>query len=353
MGKYLRSHSTAVLLPLLATGLVCGVLLTTSVRAQIVLLVALIGVAGTLLGAVSDWLRHRRFYRSLERCADHLENVSWTMEMVEYPEDAEGEAVYDVIRAIAKTANDEVAGYRRQTANYREYVETWVHEAKTPLVAAHLMLENLDDALADGVQSQEAREKVDALAEEVDRVEGYIEQALFYARSESLDRDYVVRNASLQSIVSSALRRNARTMISAHVAPICRGLELEVFADEKWVEFILGQLIQNSVKYAREEGAQLLFSASRVNVGRADDCVKLVVRDNGCGVPAADLDRVFDRGFTGENGRSGKRSTGIGLYLVRRLCDKMGLGVVARSERGEFFEVEITFPTNRMHYFES
>lgn len=342
-----------VLLPLLATGLVCSVLLTTSVYVQIVVLVALIGVAGTLIGAVSDWLRHRKFYRGLERCAEHLESVSWAMEMMEYPEDVEGEAVYDVIRAIAKAANDEVAGYRRQTANYREYVETWVHEAKTPLVAAYLMLENLDDALANNVQPQEVHEKVDALAEEVDRVEGYIEQALFYARSESLDRDYVVRNVSLQSIVSSALKRNARAMISAHVAPVCRGLELEVFADEKWVEFILGQLIQNSVKYARDEGAQLLFAATRANAGDADDCVKLVVRDNGCGVPAADLDRVFDRGFTGENGRNGKRSTGIGLYLVKRLCDKMGLGIVARSEHGEFFEVEITFPTNHMHYFES
>ena len=353
MGRYLRSHSAVVLLPLLATGLVCAVLLTTSVRAQIVTLVALIGAAGTLIGVLSDWLRHRRFYRGLERCAEHLESVSWAMEMMEYPEDAEGEAVYDVIRAIAKAANDEVAGYRRQTANYREYVETWVHEAKTPLVAAHLMLENLDDALANGAQSPEAREKVDALAEEIDRVEGYIEQALFYARSESLDRDYVVRNVSLQSIVSSALKRNARTMISAHVAPVCRGLELEVFADEKWAEFILGQLIQNSVKYARDEGAQLLFAATRANPGGAEDCVRLVVRDNGCGVPVADLDRVFDRGFTGENGRNGKRSTGIGLYLVKRLCDKMGLGVAARSERGEFFEVEITFPTNRMHYFEA
>ena len=228
-----------------------------------------------------------------------------------------------------------------------------MHEAKTPLVAAYLMLENLDDALANNVQPQEVHEKVDALAEEVDRVEGYIEQALYYARSESLDRDYVVRNVSLQSIVSSALKRNARAMISAHMAPVCRGLELEVFADEKWVEFILGQLIQNSVKYARSEGAQLLFAATRANAGGTDDCVRLVVRDNGCGVPAADLDRVFDRGFTGENGRNGKRSTGIGLYLVKRLCDKMGLGIVARSEHGECFEVEITFPTNHMHYFES
>ena len=81
--------------------------------------------------------------------------------------------------------------------------------------------------------------------------------------------------------------------------------------------------------------------------------MKLVVRDNGRGVPAADLGRVFDRGFTGENGRNDKRSTGIGLYLVKRLCDKMGLGIVARSEHGEFFEVEIAFPTNHMHYFES
>ena len=215
------------------------------------------------------------------------------------------------------------------------------------------MLENLDDALANNVQPQEVHEKVDALAEEVDRVEGYIEQALFYARSESLDRDYVVRNVSLQSIVSSALKRNARAMISAHVAPVCRGLELEVFADEKWVEFILGQLIQNSVKYARDEGAQLLFAATRANAGDADDCVKLVVRDNGRGVPAADLGRVFDRGFTGENGRTASAPLVLGSIWSSAYATKWGWESWPAPSTGNSLKSRSRPQPIDMHYFES
>ena len=118
------------------------------------------------------------------------------------------------------------------------------------------------------------------------------------------------------------------------------------------MEFILGQLIQNSVKYARPEGAVIEFSGRVLQSGQADERIELTVRDNGCGVPEADLPRVFDRGFTGENGRGGKRSTGIGLYLVSRLCEKMGISVRADSTEGEGFAITLVFPANKMHYFE-
>ena len=195
-------------------------------------------------------------------------------------------------------------------------------------------------------------EKTEALGEELDRVEGFIEQALFFARSESLDRDYLIRPYSLQKLVGDAVRANARVLMGAHVAPYRIDLEQTVFTDEKWMNFILGQLIQNSAKYAAGEGAELVFSSRLCDEGLSSERIELEVCDNGCGVEQADLARVFDRGFTGENGRSGKRATGIGLYLVKRLCDKMGLAVHAQSAPGEYFAVTIAFPTNKMHYFE-
>ena len=268
--------------------------------------------------------------------------------MVEEPSFPDGQAAFYVLERVAKSANDEVASYRRQVEDYREYVETWVHEAKSPLAAAHLMLENVDE---DGPQA--LADKREALGDELCRVEGYIEQALFYARSEAVERDYLIRQHNLRALVSQAIKANARVLIGAHVAVRLDGLDdKDVFCDEKWMLFVLGQLIQNSVKYACEKGPEIVFSARLVGEGLADEHAVLTVRDNGCGVSAADLPRVFDKGFTGANGRAGKRSTGIGLYLVKRLCDKMALGVEAASSEGEGFAVSISFPMNKMHYFE-
>ena len=135
-------------------------------------------------------------------------------------------------------------------------------------------------------------------------------------------------------------------------------MDQRVFTDEKWMTFILGQVVQNSIKYARTEGARIEFSARLLDAGSAEERVVLRVSDNGCGVGAADLPRVFDKGFTGEAGRSGeaghtgKRSTGIGLYLVKKLCDKMNVNVAATSVPGSSFTVEFSFPANKYSYFE-
>ncbi len=351
-GAYLRSSLGELLIALAASILSCFIVKIAGCGWGVALLVAGVVMAAALLANGISYLRKRSFYRDLESGAADVEHPLWLPEMIDRPAFAEGELTYDALRAISKAANDDVAAYRRQVADYREYVETWVHEAKSPLAAAHLMLENLVEAVPADDGAEAVLQKADALEEELERVEGYIEQALFFARSETLDRDYLIRTHTLRELVSTAIKANARAMIAAHVAPMRRGLDLEVFTDDKWMEFILGQLIQNSVKYAREQGAIIEFTGRLLHAGRADECVELMVRDNGCGVPEADLPRVFDRGFTGENGRTAKRSTGIGLYLVRRLCEKMGIGVAADSVEGEGFTVTLTFSSNKMHYFE-
>lgn len=351
-GTYLRSSLAGALVVLVAI-LLIGFVLTVSGCGWTVTLL----VCGTVLLAaaavnVLSWLQRRAFFGDLERATSRIEHPLWIAEMIDRPDFAEGEVVYDALRAISKAANDDVASCQRQVADYREYIETWVHEAKSPLAAAHLMLENLSESIPAGSGSTAALEKAEALAEELDRVERYIEQALFFARSETLDRDYLIRKHSLNSLVTTAIKANARAMIAARVVPVRRDLDMDVFTDDKWMEFILGQLIQNSIKYAREGGSAIEFRGARHREGSAGECVELTVCDNGVGVSAADLSRVFDRGFTGSNGRAAKRSTGIGLYLVKRLCDKMGIGVEAQSEQGAGFAVTLTFPSNKMHYFE-
>lgn len=350
--KYLASSRSRIACAILSTVLVTFLLSIGGVGTGVTLLVVAIVLASHVLVGVLEYCRRRSFCEDLASVGEGVEHPQWFFEMVEEPDYLEGRLVYDALKTIVKAANDDVAAYRRQSQEYREYIETWVHEAKSPLAAAHLMLENL----AEGVPANEADEellvKTEALGEEFDRVEGYIEQALYFARSESLDRDYLIRAYDLKQLVGDAVRANARILIAAHVAPYRVNLDKAVFTDEKWMVFILGQLIQNSVKYASGEGAEIVFSSTLVDEGLSSERIELVVRDNGRGVSEADVTRVFDRGFTGERGRTGKRATGIGLYLVKRLCDKMGLGVRADSREGEFFAVTISFPTNKMHYFE-
>lgn len=362
--SYVRSEWPSMTIMIVTCALVSFVLEVAGARLAVVVLVACMFLVATVLVFAAGYARRRGFYNELESYAVDGEHPLWAMEGVARPDFLEGELTYDALASIAKSANDEVAKHRRQVADYREYIETWVHESKSPLAAAHLMLENLDEELtalarAEGPERERAVSnmalRVDALDEELDRVEGYINQALFYARSEALDRDYLIRKYSLRTLTSDAIKANARALISAYIAPVRRDLDFEVFTDKKWIEFIFGQIIQNSVKYACDRpdvGSIIEFSAVLVDEGTATERVELTVRDNGCGVAAADLPRVFDKGFTGENGRTSKRSTGIGLYLVKRLCQKMGVGIEAYSEEGIGFELVLSFSTNKYRYFE-
>lgn len=223
---------------------------------------------------------------------------------------------------------------RAEQREYRDYIETWVHEVKTPIAAARLVAANNPNP---GTEAMDA---------ELGRVEDYVDQALYYARSSSVERDFQVRDVRLSDAVRAALRRNARTLIDAHMVPELTDLDFTVRTDPKWLEFMLGQLLGNAAKYGRpgEERPRVRIWGERRETGLDAWETVLFVEDNGIGIPAADLGRVFDKGFTGENGRRYARSTGIGLYLVRELASKMGLTVQAASEEGRWTRMAISFP---------
>ncbi|MDY4040792.1 MAG: sensor histidine kinase [Collinsella sp.] len=355
--RYLRDAAPALSIGAATLLLIWLILHIAGASSALAMLIVGIGAFSIAVVMAIEYGRRREFTRDLIGYAADPDRVLWSMDLVDRPDYLEGQIAFDSLRAIAKAANDGVASTNRQMQEYREYIETWVHEAKSPLAAAHLMIENLDAELspsdASTLDPEALHARVTGLADSLDRTEGYIEQALFYARSEAVDRDYLIRSYSLRELVAASLRDNARLLISAHVAPsLGEGLDLTVFTDEKWLQFILSQVIQNSVKYALPEVAAIRFTGRLVEEGTAGERVELTVADNGAGVPAADVPRVFDKGFTGDLGRGGKRSTGIGLYLVKRLCDKMGVEVSASSAAGEGFTVTFCFSTNKFHYFE-
>lgn len=279
----------------------------------------------------AEYIQKRLFYRSLLRNLEQLDKKYLLSEMTEEPSFTEGRLLARVLRETGKSMNDSIAGYRRESQEFREYVETWVHEIKTPISACGLILENNPGELAR------------VLSRDFQRIETYVDQALYYARSGNVEKDYVMKRTTIRELVSSALKKQASLLIESGVKVELVLLDISVAADIKWMDFILGQIIMNAVKY-RSETPVLRF------VGRREENrAVLTVEDNGAGIAKKDVGRVFEKGFTGENGRVSAKSTGIGLYLCKRLCNKMGLGLTIESELGKGTAVSVAFPVSRMH----
>lgn len=274
---------------------------------------------------------YRSYYRHLLGLLQGLERKYLLGSIGAEPPLPELVPLWEALVQVAGSVAEAVARTEKEATAHREYVEGWVHEVKAPLAAARLVVEQSGGPVGDD------------LIEELDRTEHLVEQALFYARSSAVANDYFVRETSLAGPVQAVLRRHARQFIAHRVAVALAGLDLTVFTDRKWLEFILGQILTNAVKYRRAGDA-----AVRLWAEKRDDGVLLCIEDNGIGIARADLGRVFEKGFTGANGRRYERSTGVGLFLARKLCGLLGHGIALESEEGRYTRVSIFFPKGRL-----
>lgn len=305
-------------IPFLLTNLVCMAALTVfllvcgnSISAVLLILMvwAIILLAGLFL---TYWKRKRQMQKLLDM-AGQLSERYLISEVMELPEQAEDQVYYQLLKMAGKSMLEQIGEVRRERLEYKEYIEQWIHEIKTPITAMKLLCEN------------HRTDWTKELLLELEKTNRFTEQALYYARSEHTEKDYSVREMSLSQVVHQAIADNKYLLLQSGVRLEVEEMENTVYSDEKWVRFILNQLIANAVKY--RSGQPVL----RISARRQQDQVILVVEDNGIGISLADLPRVFEKGFTGQNGRMVQQSTGIGLYLCKRLCNKLGIGITAES----------------------
>ena len=281
---------------------------------------------------IFDFLKERRFYNRVLKELEKLDKKFLLSEIIERPNFQEGELFYEILKTASKSMNDEIAKYRLSSEEYREYIETWVHEIKTPIASSKLIIEN---------NRNEVTESID---EEIDKIEGFVEQSLFYSKSGNPEKDYIVKRAELKSIVNSVIRKNSKAFIESKTAVKIEDVDYIVFTDTKWAEFIINQIVINAVKYGGENPEVKIYGE------QGENKISLYICDNGIGIPERDIDKVFDKGFTGENGRRFSKSTGIGLYLCKKLCDKLGLGISIKSKAGEGTAVRLVFPKSKMTF---
>ena len=292
---------------------------------------AFIVVFVMVLAILIEYKKKKEFYNELIKNMEDLKEKYLISEIIRMPNFIEGKILKEVLQDTGKSMLENVNYYKNIQEDYKEYIELWIHEVKIPIAASKLIIENNKDDITRSIE------------EELDKVENYTEQALFYARSNAVEKDYIINKTKLKDIVNGAILKNKTILLNERVSLELSNLKDEdVYTDSKWALFIVNQIIQNAIKYSKKEDKKIdIFSKEK------NDKVILYIKDNGIGIKKGEIARVFERGFTGENGRIiGQKSTGIGLYLCKKLCDKLGLGIELNSEKDEGTEVRIIFPKN-------
>ena len=275
-----------------------------------------------------EYFKKKKFYDNLSNMLEELEEEYLITEIINTPDFLEGKILKNTIETIDKSMLENVNKYKYMTEDYKEYIELWIHEIKIPIATSKMVIENNKNAITKSID------------EELDKVENYIEQALFYARSNTVEKDYYIRKVVLKEIVNESIKKNKSGLIQEKISIDIHDLDIEVNTDNKWIVFILNQIIQNSIKYRRKEN-----SAIEIYANQGKENVILYIKDNGIGIKQGEITRVFEKGFTGTNGRlSNKKSTGIGLYLCKKLCNKLGIGIELNSVQNEETEVRLVFP---------
>ena len=284
-----------------------------------------------ILAIIIEYKNKNNYYNTLLKNLESLKEKYLISEVIKTPNFIEGKILKEVLQDTGKSMLENVNYYKNIQQDYKEYIELWIHEVKTPISASKLIIENNKNDVTKSIN------------EELDKLENYTEQALFYARTSVVNKDYIINKTKLKEIVNGAILKNKTTFLNEKITLILDNLKDEdVYTDSKWAIFIVNQIIQNSIKYSKKEDKKIEISSSK-----KDDKVILYIKDNGIGIKNKEISRVFDKGFTGENGRiTGQKSTGIGLYLCKKLCDKLGLGLELSSKKDCGTEIKIIFPQN-------
>lgn len=300
-----------------------------------IVFISILNLIGVFSCYIYDYFNRKKYYDNLFKNLDGLDKKYFIVEILESGDFIESNIIYSVLEECTKSMKDEVADLKRNINDYKEYIETWVHEIKTPIASARLILENDEGYINKSV------------LEEIEKVEGFIEQVLFYARSSTVERDYIIKKIPLKNSINSVIRKNANILIEKIVKIQLEDIEKKVYCDSKWIEFILQQIISNSVKYMDKDEKYI-----KIRCLEKDKNIILKILDNGIGISEKSIEKVFEKGYTGENGRKYNNSTGMGLYLCKKLCLKLGLGISIKSKLGVGTEVTIVFPINNYNLAE-
>ena len=327
--EFLSDRLKRIALQVICAGLATLFLFATGTQPGVLVILLIVLLLVFLTVNMFDFFQQRARLLELKSILDGLDRKYLFTECAPQPTGLFERRLFDLTRLAGRDMIGAVSDAQASQREYREYVERWVHEIKAPLTAARLICRELDG---------DTRRKLTA---ELSQIEAHVERALFYARAENPEQDCLFRQIELEKIAAQAIENHRSLLIQNGIRVEMENMNCAVYTDEKWAVFILGQLLQNAARY---RGPEPVITLSAKPLGRQ---TQLIVHDNGIGIPAHELPRVFERGFTGSNGRIRGGSTGIGLYLCRKLAVFLELELRMDSQEGTGTTVTLTFPAKQ------
>ena len=334
---FIKDKKIEIILMLFSTMSIEIILLAYQIQLIVRVYVVASIILSLLISMLIEYYSKKSYYNNLLEKLDELDKKYLLSEVISKANFQDGNLFKEILEETGKPMLENVNKYKYAQEDYKEYIELWIHEIKTPISASKLIIENNKNEITKNIE------------EELDKIENYTEQALYYARSNTVEKDYIITKTNLKDIVNMSIIKNKTTILNNKFELNIHDLEKQVYTDSKWVVFILNQVIQNSIKYSKNENQSIEIYAEEQK-----EKVTLYIKDNGLGIKKSELSRVFEKGFTGENGRIiGKKSTGIGLYLCKKLCDKLQLAININAEQNVGTEVTIVFPKGSFSHFEN
>ena len=271
-----------------------------------------------LIGNTMDFINYRKSYKKLKFLEKNIIN---DREDLPKSLDIRIDYYHKIIEKLYEELEKLTQENRQKNTDMVDYYSMWVHQIKTPIAAMNFLLDN-----------EEVDQKI--LQQELFKIERYVEMVLTYIRLDSTSSDYVITKINLDEVVKDSVKKYATIFINKKIKLNYVSHETVVVSDKKWLGFAFEQILGNSVKYSSTGG--------EISIETYEN--KLVIEDKGIGIKEEDLPRIFEKGFTGFNGRYEKKSSGLGLYLCKKTLDRLGHHIEISSKVGEGTRVEITFP---------
>ena len=272
--------------------------------------------------------------KDLKRLKDKEKDICMSLEGLNNSEDVMDLEYKRLLEILSTDRMDKINTMEKSARDRKEYYAMWVHQIKTPIAALKLLLQERGKGM-----------EVSEEQTELFLVEQYVEMVLSYSRLDSDSTDFLLQKTKLDQVVREAVHKYAILFIKKKIALNYQELNTQVITDEKWFGFVVEQLLSNAVKYTKTGSVSIYMEAwDELREGRRECGQMLIIEDTGIGIRPEDLPRIFEKGYTGFNGRVDKSSTGIGLYLCKQIMEKLSLGLMVESEAGVGTKVKIRFP---------
>lgn len=281
-----------------------------------------------LLYLLYEFFMSKRYYELLH-CTASKENENIVFSLPK-PLNNEQTFYHNLLIKINEEYNSKLETYYRSKKENIDFINSWVHEIKTPISVCRLLIENS--------LNKPKEEILNSIDDEINSIENFVEQALYYSRTDDFSKDYLINDIDIHALVNQVIKKHAKEFITKKIKIELNTLDIEISSDKKWLFFIIDQILSNSLKYTNNNGLIKVIGASY------EKEKLIIIEDNGIGIKTEDIDRVFDKGFTGTNGREHYKSTGLGLYLSKNLAIKLGHDISIKSAYGKYTQVTIHFP---------